>query len=198
MSNWRDSVRELSRWYRGIPKVERGDADTRLKRLLSQPIADGTETAELRAAIQADMRNYAANDVYQFMYATPEIITAKDPYGAQIPFSCDDGQYFVVSRSMVERILRETKVDTISWVAEKRDCDDIAKYLSALMAVQFRLNSFGVVRSYDGGHAFSFALVHGESGLGVMWIEPQTDEILTRQLGAGMYKLGPGYATFRI
>ena len=149
----------------------------------------------LRAAIQADVKEYDLNDVLSFLYSRDEISKARDPFGQASPVRYKDRSYFLVSRPIFERALEETEVDTIEWIAEKSDCDDIAKYLSALMAVRFRLNSFGVVTSFNGGHAFSFALIYEMNGIDIVYFEPQTDEIITQFTGP--YELGAGkYATF--
>ena len=168
------------------------------------------KTAALRAAIQADVKEYDLNDVLSFLYSRDEISRAIDPFGCASPVRYKDRSYFLISRPMFERILKETEVDTIQWIAEKSDCDDIAKYLSALMAVRFRLNSFGVVTSFNGGHAFNFALIYEMNGaeahhhddsdrvtsaIDIVYFEPQTDQIITQFTGP--YELGAGkYATF--
>ena len=161
------------------------------------PIGKLKKTQELRGIIQQDTNIYSINEIFNFVRSRPELRDARDPYGGQ-SFRSKDAEYYVVSRSTVEQIINETEVDTIEWVADKTDCDDIAKYFSALMSVRYGLNSFGVATSYDGGHAFSFALIHEGGKLNVVWFEPQTDEILTDKIGHGAYQLGPGWACFNI
>ena len=162
---------------------------------ISTSAQNAKKTAALRAAIQADVKEYDVNDVLSFLYSRDEISKAIDPFGQASPVRYKDRSYFLVSRPIFDQTLEETEVDTIEWIAEKSDCDDIAKYLSALMAVRFGLNSFGVVTSFDGGHAFSFALIHEMNGIDIVYFEPQTDQIITQFTGP--YQLGAGkYATF--
>lgn len=162
---------------------------------ISTSAQNAKKTAALRAAIQADVKEYDLNDVLSFLYSRDEISKAIDPFGTGSPVRYKDRSFFLVSRPTFEQVLRDTEVDTIEWIAEKSDCDDIAKYLSALMAVRFGLNSFGVVTSFNGGHAFSFALIHERNGIDIVYFEPQTDQIITQFTGP--YELGAGkYATF--
>ena len=153
----------------------------------------------LRRDIQANVKEYSAQEVMDFAYSLEEIATAKHPYGGQA-FQISDSKFFIPTEDMFERILAETEVDTIEWVAEKNDCEDISKYFSALVSVKLGINCVGVVRSVDGGHAFGFAFVRDQrDNLKAIWFEPQTDKILTpSEIGKGMYQMGPGRASFML
>lgn len=153
---------------------------------------------ELREAVQQDVKRYNVQDIMQFAYSVPEIATAKHPYGGQA-FQVADSQYFIPTETMLHRVLRETEVDTIDWVAEKTDCEDIAKYFAALVSVKLGFNAIGIACSADGGHAFSFSIARTQrDALKIIWFEPQTDRILQPSDLKGVYQLGPKRASFTL
>lgn len=97
------------------------------------------------------------------------------------PFRLTDSQYQVVSKQTIKQILDTTAVDKIDWEAEEYDCDDIARKL-VTRCVDLGINSVGRVMSWSGKHAFCIAVVQGEdteTSIEFVFIEPQTDEIIT-------------------
>lgn len=93
------------------------------------------------------------------------------------PFELTDSTYKVVDREMLARILRETEVDAVKWRAEEEDCEDIARRF-VQRCVDLGINSVGRVLSVKGKHAFCVAIIADGHDLEVVFLEPQTDEIV--------------------
>ena len=98
------------------------------------------------------------------------------------PFRLTDSIYRVVSRQMLNSILEETKVDVIQWQSESYDCEDIARKFVTRCA-DLGINSIGRVMSWSGQHAFCIAIVQKGDGVEPVFIEPQTDQIITKMEG---------------
>lgn len=151
--------------------------------------------AGLKADIQADIKVYDANTVAQAMLH--EVIAPKNnrnqsresvmsmETGETLkvqPFRLTDATYKVVSREMLDRIMAETAVDAIEWQAEDYDCEDIARKF-VTKCCDLGINSVGRVMAWSGQHAFCVAVVQDGPSVDFVFIEPQTDEIITEFTG---------------
>lgn len=151
--------------------------------------------AGLKADIQANVKVYDANIIANTLLH--EVIAPKGnrnqsresvmsmETGETLkvqPFRLTDATYKVVSRDMLQRILDETKVDTIEWQAEEYDCEDIARKF-VTRCCDLGINSIGRVLAWSGQHAFCVAIVQDGPSVDFVFIEPQTDEIITEFTG---------------
>lgn len=110
-----------------------------------------------------------------FIMETGETVRAQ-------PFRTTDKIYSVPTFEMLQRVLRETQVDAIKWQRETMDCEKIAR-LFTTRCCDLGIDSVGRVCSWSGGHAFCVAIVFKGENLDVVFIEPQTDEIITELTG---------------
>lgn len=154
---------------------------------------------DLKAAIQADLKGYDANVIGQALLhqviAPREnrkqcrenvmVVESGETVSVQ-PFRFTDASYKVVSRDMLDRILKETKVDAIEWQSEAYDCEDIARKF-VTRCCDLGINSVGRVMAWSGGHAFCIAIVQDGASVDFVFIEPQTDAIVTDF--TGMYDI---------
>jgi len=151
--------------------------------------------AGLKADIQADVKVYDANIIANTLLH--EVIAPKSnrnqsresvmsmETGETLkvqPFRLTDATYKVVSREMLQRILDETKVDAIEWQAEEYDCEDIARKF-VTRCCDLGINSVGRVLAWSGQHAFCIAIVQDGPSVDFLFIEPQTDAIITEFTG---------------
>ena len=145
----------------------------------------------LKAAIAGDVREYDASVLSQALLH--EVVAPKDDkqrcreevmcmetgeMHKMQPFRFTDAKYDVVSREMLDRILKETQVDQIKWVEEKMDCEKIARKFVTL-ATDLGVDSVGRVKSWSGGHAFCIAAVQDGASVDFVFFEPQNDKIIT-------------------
>ena len=154
---------------------------------------------DLKAAIQADVKVYDANVIGQALLhqviAPREnrkrcrenvmVVESGETVSVQ-PFRFTDAVYKVVSRDMLKRIIDETKVDAIEWQSEDYDCEDIARKF-VTRCCDLGINSIGRVMAWSGGHAFCIAIVQDGASVDFVFIEPQTDQIVTDF--TGMYDI---------
>ena len=103
-------------------------------------------------------------------------------------FRFTDGTFMVPSRETFERLVRETKIDEIEWVKNVSDCEDICLRFNA-KCIELGINSCGRIMSWSGGHCFIISIVRDSDSLGFAFLEPQTDQLLTDEVGDGKYSL---------
>ena len=95
------------------------------------------------------------------------------------PFELTDSVYNVISKPMLERVLKETDVDRAEYKPDDHDCEDFARELVSACH-KLGLNSVGRVLSQTARHAFNIAVVHANKRtIEVVFIEPQNDQIVT-------------------
>ena len=141
---------------------------------------------ELMAAVEEDVKEYSQAVVNTAFYAEVckkfncwETVQLRDGgTGQSYPLRLPDGEYYVPSREMLDRILKETKVDEVEWVKDKEDCEDIAR-LFVQRCNDIGINSVGRVMAWSGGHAFCVAVVQDGTSVDFVFLEPQTDQIIT-------------------
>ena len=142
--------------------------------------------AEFRAVVAHDMKEYTQETVNAAFYSEVckkfncfETVQLRNgTTGQSYPLRLPDAKYYVPSRDMLDRILRETKVDEVEWVKDKEDCEDIAR-LFVQRCNDIGINSVGRVMAWSGGHAFCVAIVQDGTSVDFVFLEPQTDEIIT-------------------
>ena len=141
---------------------------------------------ELQAAVADDIKEYSQSVVNTAFYSEVckkfncwETVQLRDgEKGQSYPLRLPDAKYYVPSRDMLDRILKDTKVDEVEWVKDKEDCEDIAR-LFVQRCNDIGINSVGRVCAWSGGHAFCVAIVQDGTSVDFVFLEPQTDEIIT-------------------
>jgi len=104
---------------------------------------------------------------------------------------CWDARYYYTSLDTWKEILSRTRVEQIRYLAEKRDCENIANILHSRISELFELNAFGTVIGavYQDGNLVGY---HGWNAWycdeGIYFIEPQTDQFA--KVEGGRVKLG--------
>ena len=181
-----------------VVSVKEGEAEfVGVSEKLKTALAQAETFKNLTVAIEEDVVEYSASDIATALISHPELSEAREyvmhPETGRVEkmqaFRFTDGTYRVPTREMFQRIVDETKIDEIEWVAEKSDCEDISLRFNA-RCIELGLNSCGRVMSWSGGHCFIIAVVRDEEGLGFACLEPQTDKILSSdELGEGSYSL---------
>lgn len=190
-----------------MPYVKKAENDRRLKRIaeLEQRLKDLGEDTEsqddddqfdiLEQDIENEAKTFKAHYVSKLildeicikMNCREEAFVMENGTRIRVqPFRLTDSEYKVVTRDMLDRIIRETKVDEIQYEAEEYDCEDIARKFVTRCS-DLGINSVGRVFSWSGGHSFCIAIIHDGDDLEIVFIEPQTDEIF--MAGKGKYSL---------
>lgn len=145
-----------------------------------------SDQSELMAAIAGDASEVDANTIANALLnkvCVPHncredaFVMEKGESVRVQPFRLTDSSYKVVSRSMLERILKETQIDAIVWQESDYDCEDIARKF-VTRCVDLGINSVGRVMSWSGNHAFCVAVVKDGNGVDFVFLEPQTDQIV--------------------
>lgn len=109
-----------------------------------------------------------------------------------------DAKFRVASEEAVKLYLKWSKVDSHRYVSSFFDCDDFAAALRGESRRNLKLNSVAEVWGFDGKHAYSAIAVHGGNSAKIRFIvvEPQSDGIVTKRIGTGMYKATRGKVIF--
>ena len=89
-----------------------------------------------------------------------------------------DAKYAVIPRGMWEKVIKHVGRPVQPYKGDVRDCDDYAKWFSAICSIRFGVNSAGIVLDISGRHAYN-CLVTPDN---VLFYEPQSCRIV--QLGS--------------
>ena len=147
--------------------------------------------ADIKASIQDDVKVYDAvvvgqalmNQVAQrhgnndFCRHEAFIMETGETKRVQ-PFVTTDAKYSVPTEAMLKRILKETDIDRIKWIAEEMDCEKIAREFVDACAELGLTDAVGRIFGVSGNHAFIVALVQDGENVGVKFIEPQNDKFI--------------------
>jgi len=90
-----------------------------------------------------------------------------------------DGTYYTVGMETFKKIVSWDWTDTRKYVLDRFDCDKFAIYFKSRMAVDFGINSVGVILDYSAGHAYNLVILKDSQGVKWMLFEPQNDSIFT-------------------
>ena len=151
--------------------------------------------SELQALVEKDAKLFPADAVARAICKHPILGSAREDVfimeearsiKAQ-PFRLTDGNFRVLSRPMIEKVVAETKIDQVKWMEDVSDCEDIALRFNA-RCLELGFNSCGRVLSWSGGHCFILFIVRGEDDeLDFLFLEPQTDAFI--EPGEGQYSM---------
>lgn len=144
---------------------------------------------DLKAAIQADLKSYPATIVGNALmnqvalrngntdFCRHEALVMETGKTKRVqPFVTTDATYDVLSREMFDRVLKETHIDKIKWVAEEMDCEKIARAFVSIFADLGVTDSVGRIFAASGEHSFVVVLVQNGETVEVLFVEPQNDE----------------------
>jgi len=147
--------------------------------------------AGLKADIQADIKVYDAGVVGQALmnqvalrngnndFCRHEAFVMRTGETTRVqPFVLTDALYDVPTEDMLKRVLATTDIDKIKWVAEKMDCEKIAREFVDACAELGLTDAVGRIFAASGNHAFIVALVQDGEDVKVVFIEPQNDEFV--------------------
>jgi len=89
-----------------------------------------------------------------------------------------DGEYYTTDMDTLKKIIDWDWTDTRKYVTDTFDCDKFAFYFKSRMAIDFGINTVGIILDYSTTHAYNLLIVKDSS---VKWYlyEPQNDSIFT-------------------
>jgi hypothetical protein len=92
-----------------------------------------------------------------------------------------DGTYYTTDMDTFKKIVDWDWTDTRKYLVDTFDCEDFSMYFKARQAIDFRLNSIGMVIDYSAGHAYNIIIIKDPSTGKVTWYlyEPQLGRIFT-------------------
>lgn len=162
----------------------------------AEPEGRFSDEIPLYDLVSMDVHPFSAADVANAIMNHPELrhareLVMKPETGVMEKmqsFRFTDGTFMVPSRETFERLVRETKIDEVEWVKEVSDCEDICLRFNA-KCIELGINSCGRVMSWSGGHCFIIGIVRDGDSIGFAFLEPQTDQFLTDEVGHGQYSL---------
>ena len=120
-----------------------------------------------RKKIQRDTTEYSAESVYR-------VVEEKLKNPNIMPL---DSKYKVPTTQTFKEILRKDATDEIRYIANFFDCDGFGFLFKAISALDYHINSIGIVISYKSAHAFNIVVTEGDYGLEVWKLEPQNDRM---------------------
>jgi len=88
-----------------------------------------------------------------------------------------DSKYKVPRLDYLRQALSKTAIDRARYISDIYDCDNFAFHLHSVLALEYNINSVGIVISSASRHAFNIAIVHEGGGEKVYKIEPQADRV---------------------
>ena len=94
-----------------------------------------------------------------------------------------DDVYYCVNEFTALEILKKSRIDKKRYANDRYDCDDYAFALKGEIGRRYSLNSVGLIIDYSGHHAYNCMIVSDFGKPKVIYIEPQTDEVVIRQDG---------------
>ena len=159
----------------------------------SDKTAEGSSTShaagpdpfkELRAAVKANAVTVDQNSLMAAVMECKPVLHAR--HNGQQGLVTTDGELLCVDQSMLDRILRETKIDEVQW-GEVFDCNHIAAMFVSRLR-NLGLNSAGRFFSWDGGHCFNVVVIADGDKAQFRFIEAQTDRYVDSEMGDGMYQ----------
>ena len=147
-----------------------------------------SENAQLKKQIKADAKMFDVHeDLIPVVMETPPLLHAK--HNGQQGLNMVDGKYRVVSKTVFDEVLLNTKVDSIEWLEDVQDCDDIS-LLFVARCVRLGLNSVGRIMSWGGGHCFNLVIARDENDKPKFYyLEAQTDQWIEEEDLKGMYSM---------
>jgi len=89
-----------------------------------------------------------------------------------------DGKYYTTTLDLFKKVVEWDWTDSRKYISESFDCDKFSIYFKSRMAIDYGINTIGVILDYSGGHAYNLVIVKNPNPQ-LYLFEPQTDEIFT-------------------
>jgi hypothetical protein len=105
-----------------------------------------------------------------------------------------DLTYYTTDIDTFKKIVGWDWADTRKYISETFDCDKFSMYFKSRVAIDFGINSVGVVLDYSAEHAYNLVIL--KEGDGIRWYlyEPQNDNLFTYdQRDKNMYAMQSYY-----
>jgi hypothetical protein len=90
-----------------------------------------------------------------------------------------DGTYYTTNLETFKKIIEWDFTDTRKYLLDQFDCDKFAIYFKSRMAIDYKINSIGVILDYSSGHAYNIIIVKDNDQVKWLLYEPQNDKIFT-------------------
>ena len=131
-------------------------------------------------------RTDAQNKIYNACVSYPvdkvQKVFAKSSL-KQMQLLCLDQQYYTVTKSMWDQVISSIASNHLIYETNRFDCDKFATYFAAMCALDYGINSAGMVLDFQGQHAYNALLVapdqDGDDPI-FMVLEPQTDQYVLK------------------
>lgn len=102
-----------------------------------------------------------------------------------------DGKYRVPHTDDLNDFIKNTKIDENNYLSNFYDCENFAFHFHSILALNYHINSCGIVISYESAHAFNVLVSHqgGKDNLQVNIFEPQSDNMWLPNKDKNNYKI---------
>ena len=127
--------------------------------------------ADLVREVMESMETRSIQEVFDAILKTP---IAESQFGKAWGWVPVDNSMQLTTLEKAQQIISDTPVETLKWIAERQDCDDISEIFESICRLFYGVNVRLVV-SFSSGHAFiAWPLIVNET---VEWrfLEPQND-----------------------
>ena len=105
-----------------------------------------------------------------------------------------DKELAVATRAEWMRVIRENEADRATYRSERVDCDNFAMFFSGSVGLRRGISS-AYVLDFSAAHAYcALPILQPDGTITIEAFEPQSDNIVTSVVGAGMYKAQYGVA----
>lgn len=127
-------------------------------------------------------RTDAQNQIYNAAVSYP-VSKVKEVFSQsgmhQMQLLCLDQTYYTVTKSQWDTVISSIGSNHLAYETDRFDCDKFATYFTAMCALDYGINSAGMVLDYTGSHAYNAILVAPDTtgdDPTFMVLEPQTDQ----------------------
>ena len=144
-------------------------------------MANGVSLKKLRAEIKREEKIVTYKDLVD-AFSKSRLRTLNLEFG--------DTDYKLVPIKTWRKLIRHMGAHKIEYIPEFRDCEDIAKYFSALASIDCAVNSAKIVKDWSGKHAYNAIFVWTTGGIRLIALEPQTGKVVKKF--SGQYRAEQG------
>ena len=166
---------------------EKREAQSSISPYFDKLFGDWRPNPELVQEVMDSMESRDIDEVIKAVLRTP---MAYSRYGNMQGWVPVDHRIRLTTEEQAQKIIADTPVETLQWIAEEQDCDDISEIFEAICRIFYGVN-VRIVASFSSRHAFiAWPLLINEQ---VEWkfLEPQTDGWKTDlHIGDGTGKRG--------
>lgn len=127
---------------------------------------------------RTDAQNQIYNAAVSYPVSKVREVFAKSSM-KQMQLLCLDQTYYAVTKSQWDQVINAIGSNHLAYETDRFDCDKFATYFAAMCALDYGINSAGMVLDYTGSHAYNAILVAPDTtgdDPTFMVLEPQTDQ----------------------